>query len=148
MLRALKIDRRQADPIDTVTLSFDDRFRRRIKLHGDAGTAFLLDLEKTTELHEGDDLILEDNSHIRVRAAPEPLVKVRGSDTHHLLRLTWHIGNRHLPCEIHEDHLVIRADHVIEHMLTHLNATLEKFEGPFTPEGGAYGQGRTHSHEH
>lgn len=148
MLRATKIEKRTSKPLDTVTLSYDERFRRRIKLVGDAGIAFLLDLPKTTDLQQGDDLVLEDDTHVRVRAADEALVRIEGNDTHHLLRLTWHIGNRHLPCEVHEDHLVIRADHVIEHMLEHLDANLERFDGPFTPEGGAYGQGRTHSHEH
>ncbi|MDA9240345.1 urease accessory protein UreE, partial [bacterium] len=27
-------------------------------------------------------------------------------------------------------------------------ATVTQIEAPFTPEGGAYGLGRTHSHEH
>ena len=29
-----------------------------------------------------------------------------------------------------------------------LGADIEKMEAPFTPEGGAYGHGRTHSHSH
>lgn len=148
MLRATKIQRQEGDPLDTVTLDYDDRFRRRIKLVCDGGLEVLLDLEKTTELKQGDDLLLENGSHIRVRAANEPLMSVFGSSHHHLLRLTWHVGNRHLPCEVHEDHLLLRQDHVIEHMLEHLGAEVKHVNAPFNPEGGAYGQGRTHSHEH
>lgn len=148
MLRATKVQRREGKPLDTVTLAYDDRFRRRIKLVCDGGLEVLLDLEKTTELKEGDDLLLENGSHISVRAANEPLMSVFGSSQHHLLRLTWHVGNRHLPCEVHEDHLLLRQDHVIEHMLEHLGAQVKHIVAPFNPEGGAYGQGRTHSHEH
>jgi len=148
MLRATKIQRQEGKPLDTVTLAYDDRFRRRIKLVCDGGLEVLLDLEKTTELKEGDDLLLENGSHISVRAANEPLMSVFGSSQHHLLRLTWHVGNRHLPCEVHEDHLLLRQDHVIEHMLEHLGAQVKHVVAPFNPEGGAYGQGRTHSHEH
>lgn len=148
MLRATKIQRQEGDPLDTVTLAYDDRFRRRIKLVCDGGLEVLLDLEKTTELKEDDDLLLENGNHIRVRAANEPLMSVFGSSQHHLLRLTWHVGNRHLPCEVHEDHLLLRQDHVIEHMLEHLGAEVKHVTAPFNPEGGAYGQGRTHSHEH
>jgi urease accessory protein len=33
-------------------------------------------------------------------------------------------------------------------MLTHLDARVTEATEPFTPEGGAYGHGRTHAHEH
>jgi urease accessory protein len=65
-----------------------------------------------------------------------------------LTRLAWHIGNRHTPCQIEADHLVIRADHVLAAMLTGLGASVTPAKAPFTPEGGAYGHGRTMGHEH
>jgi len=58
------------------------------------------------------------------------------------------VGNRHTPCQINSDHLLIQADPVIGHMLEHLGAVVESLTAAFTPEGGAYGHGRTHSHEH
>jgi urease accessory protein len=65
-----------------------------------------------------------------------------------LVQLAWHIGNRHTPCQIEKDRLVIQDDPVIGHMLEHLGATVTQVVEPFTPEGGAYGHGRTHSHAH
>ena len=65
-----------------------------------------------------------------------------------LARVAWHIGNRHTPCQIQTDHLLIQQDHVLEDMLLLLGASIEKLEATFTPEGGAYGHGRTHSHDH
>ena len=59
-----------------------------------------------------------------------------------------HIGNRHTPCEIRQDYLVIRCDHVLEDLLIGLGAVLAKTMAPFNPEGGAYGVGRTHGHAH
>jgi urease accessory protein len=91
---------------------------------------------------------LDDGRHVRVRAAAESLMRATATDPHHLIRTAWHVGNRHLPCEIHADHLILRFDHVIAEMLEKLGADVEKLDGPFNPEGGAYGQGRTHSHEH
>jgi len=131
-----------------VTLDYDDRYRRRIALTCENGFEFLLDLPKVIELRDGDDLLLEDGRHVRVRAAAEPLMKATASDPHHLIRTAWHVGNRHLPCEIHADHLILRYDHVIEGMLQQLGVDVERFDAPFNPEGGAYGQGRTHSHDH
>ena len=148
MIKATSVIHSNEMPADTVTLSYDDRHRRRIVMTGDNGLHFLLDLEKTTELRDGNDLLLEDGRHVRVLAAKEQLMKVTAKDSHHLLIIAWHIGNRHLPCEISAKHVVVRHDHVILDMLEKLGASVQKIEEAFNPEGGAYGVGRTHSHEH
>ena len=126
-------------------LSYDDRFLRRKRLTCESGTAFLCDLEKTTSLNQGDALELSDGRLVEIVAADEPLYRVIGPD---MARIAWHIGNRHTPCQIGEDALFIQQDKVIGHMLEHLGASLTELVAPFTPEGGAYGHGRTHSHEH
>ncbi len=128
----------------TVTLDYDARILRRRRLGTDDGGAVLVDLPQTVSLEAGDALALEDGSLIAIAAAPEPLVAVTGD----LARLAWHIGNRHTPCMIEEERLLIRRDHVIEAMLARLGATLTPVTGPFTPEGGAYGHGRTMGHDH
>jgi len=79
-----------------------------------------------------------------VRAAPEDLLQVTGD----LPRLCWHLGNRHTPCQIETERLLIRHDHVLADMLERLGATVDKVNEPFTPEGGAYGHGRTMGHSH
>ena len=65
-----------------------------------------------------------------------------------LLRFAWHIGNRHVPCQIEGARLLIKKDHVIKEMLIKLGAEVGTVKEPFNPEGGAYGHGRTHSHAH
>ena len=106
---------------------------------------FLVDLEHTESLNHGDAFQLADGSLIEVQAATEALLEVTGKD---LVRLAWHIGNRHTPCQIEEGRLLIQHDHVIRDMLGKIGATVREVEEPFTPEGGAYGHGRTHSHAH
>lgn len=130
---------------DRVTLTYDDRFLRRKVLTTDAGERFLVDLEHTRSLNEGDAFLLQDGRVVGVRMAQEPLLAITGPD---LLRLAWHIGNRHTPCQIEADRLLIRRDHVIRDMLGKLGASIREVVEPFTPEGGAYGHGRTHSHAH
>ena len=129
---------------DFVELSYDERFLRRKRLVTKAGFVFVVDLEKTTSLEDGDALQLADGRCIGVRAAVEQVIEIRGD----LARLSWHIGNRHTPCQIETDHLVIQNDPVIRHMLEHLGAEISDVSRAFSPEGGAYGHGRTHSHEH
>jgi urease accessory protein len=87
---------------------------------------------------------LIDGRLIEVRAAIEPVAVITGD----LPRLAWHIGNRHTPCEITPNHLVIRRDLVIESMLAGLGASISLQIAPFRPEGGAYGFGRTFGHSH
>ncbi len=135
---------------DTVVLDFDDRHRRRMAMTGTRGLEFLLDLEEAIALRGGDALVLEDGRLIEVVAAPEPLVEIRGADPHHLVRIAWHLGNRHLPTQIVGKGLRIRRDHVIEDMVRGLGARVIAIEAPFDPEGGAYASGghAGHSHDH
>src|SRR6202165_4666925 len=135
-------------PADTVVLDFDDRHRRRLAMPGTRGLKFLLDLETAVALRGGDALVLEDSRLIEVVAAPEPLIEIRGTDPQHLVRLAWHLGNRHLPTQIMGKGLRIRRDHVIEAMVKGLGARVIEIEAPFDPEGGAYaGGGHVHAGE-
>jgi len=130
---------------DTVRLDYDARFLRRKRLETEEGRPFVVDLAQTTSLDEGDALVLSDGTLVEVRAASEEILLITGPS---LPRLAWHIGNRHTPCQIKPNCLVIQRDPVIRHMLEHLGAEVTEALGAFTPEGGAYGHGRTHSHEH
>jgi len=141
MIRATQVlgQYRWADaPADTVVLDFDDRHRRRMAMTGTRGLEFLLDLENAVALRGGDALVLEDGRLVEVVAAPEPLLEIRGADPAHLVRIAWHLGNRHLPTQIAGRGLRIRRDHVIEDMVKGLGARVIEIEAPFDPEGGAY----------
>src|ERR1700744_562436 len=154
MIRATQVQgqhRWKESPADTVVLDFDDRHRRRMAMTGTRGLEFLLDLENAVALRGGDALVLEDGWLVEVVAAPEPLVEIRGSDPQHLVRVAWHLGNRHLPTQITGRGLRIRRDHVIEAMVQGLGARIIEIEAPFDPEGGAYadaGHGSEHGHAH
>ena len=128
-----------------LTLDFDARHRRRIRLTTDQGEDVLLDLPKAVAMADGDGLQLEDGRWLKVQAAAELIVEVRHKDPNQLVRLAWHLGNRHLPTEIRDQVLRIRPDHVIEDMLHGFGADLVKVQAPFQPEGGAYGD---HGHHH
>ncbi len=127
-----------------VVLGYDERFLRRKRLTMASGEPFMVDLVETTNLLAGDAFELVDGRIVEIAAAEEPVLVIRGD----LVRLAWHIGNRHTPCQIEAGRLVIRADHVLADMLRGLGATVTEAREPFTPEGGAYGLGRTMGHAH
>jgi urease accessory protein len=136
---------------DHITLDYDGRHRRRITLTADHGTQMLLDLPRAVSIPHGAGLRLEDGRIVEVLAGREALLEVRAASPYALLRLAWHIGNRHLTAQMLADRILIRRDHVIAAMLTGLGATVAEIEGPFDPEGGAYGdvhQGHDHDHHH
>jgi urease accessory protein len=147
MIRATSIIRRNAVEqdriVDVITLDHDDRHRRRIMLHADGGTSFLLDLDRADVLEDGDAIRLNSGWLVGVRAAPERLVEIRTEDPLDLLTLAWHIGNRHVPAEITPEAIYIAYDHVLVDMLLGLGAKVEIVERPFRPVRGAY-----HNHEH
>jgi urease accessory protein len=151
MIRATRVrgaHRWTEAPADTVVLDFDDRHRRRMAMTGTRGLEFLLDLENAVALRGGDALVLDDDRLIEVVAAAEPLLEIRGQDPQHLVRVAWHLGNRHLPTQIMPKGLRIRRDHVIEAMVKGLGARVIEIEAPFDPEGGAYaGGGHAHAAE-
>ncbi len=158
MIRATRVQgqhRWSESPADTVVLDFDDRHRRRLAMTGTRGLEFLLDLEHAVALRGGDALVLEDGRLVEVVAAPEPLAEIRCNDPQHLVRVAWHLGNRHLPTQIMAKGLRIRRDHVIEAMVKGLGARVIEIEAPFDPEGGAYAyaeavhtHAEAHSHAH
>jgi urease accessory protein len=142
-----------AGAIDRVLLDAHERYRRRAVLIGERGTTFLLNLPRAMALRDGDGLVLDDGSIVRIVGRPEALIEIAAADSPELARLAWHIGNRHIDVQIVGDRLRIRRDHVIEDMLRGLGARLAPVDAPFDPEHGAYGQhthghGQDHAHGH
>lgn len=150
MLRATSILRRAAvrpeRVADTLTLDHEGRHRRRVALTGDGGLAFLLDLDKATVLDDGDAVKLEDGRLVQINAAPERLIEVRTDNPLRLMKVAWHIGNRHVAAEITADAIYLAHDHVLLEMIRGLGATASVVERPFRPERGAYQEHGSHDH--
>lgn len=134
----------------TVTLAYDDRHRRRIKMTADNGIDFLLDLKQATYLGDGDLLELDNGHFIEVCAAQEEVLDVKCDSLEETARIAWHVGNRHTPIQVLDGGVLrLRYDHVLQHMVEGLGGQCEKKTAPFAPEPGAYTQsGGGHGHDH
>jgi|TARA_B100000700_G_C14748917_1_gene716583 urease accessory protein len=131
--------------LDEISLSYEERFIRRKKLITNNGTEFLVNLKETVSVEENHFFELENGKLIKVISKEENLIEVTGDN---LKQIIWHIGNRHLPCQIEENRILIQDDSVILDMILKLQGNVKKVFEKFKPEGGAYGMGRTHSHKH
>ncbi len=141
---ALQVSHHALTTDHTVNPTYDARLLRRKRLLTDGGEPFLVDLAQTTSVNAGDAFVLDDGRHVLVAAAEEPLMRITGD----VVRLAWHVGNRHAPCAIATGALIVQREKVMRAMLEQLGATVTDFDGPFTPEGGAYVHGRTMGHDH
>ena len=130
---------------DTITLTYDQRFIRRKKLVSDNNFGFLVNLSETVSLKKNDGFLLDNGSIILIKSAEEELLEITSNN---LMKITWHIGNRHIPCQIENERLLIQVDKVIENLIIKLGGNVKKVKEEFNPEGGAYGLGRTHGHKH
>lgn len=133
---------------DRVIVDLEDRRRRRVALTGEGGLHFVLDLSEVPAIRNGDGMKLTDGRIVFVVAAKERLAEIRADDHAHLVRIAWHLGNRHLPTQLLGERLRIRSDHVIEDMVLGLGGQVTPVLDAFEPESGAYGAGPVHDHHH
>jgi len=136
IIRADQLNGRQV--VDRVALDHDHRHRRRIVLQTVGGDSILLDLPQAEHLKDGDGLCLDGGGVVLVSSVAEDLLDVTAPTTADLVRIAWHLGNRHLPTQLLGDRLRIRADHVIADMVRHLGGAATPVFAPFDPERGAY----------
>ncbi len=144
MLRAishLPAGHGRGSAFDSVALDHEQRRLRRKLLILRGGGEVMVDFPQTVTLDHLGALQLDDGRLVDVIAAPELLYEVRGRDTAHLVRLAWHIGNRHTSAQLEAGRLLIKRDHVLRTMLEGLGAQVSEVREPFYAEHGAY-----HSH--
>jgi urease accessory protein len=143
-----KIDDDDRTAAESLTLSFAERRRSRLRARLDGGEECALVLPRATVLREGDRLRAEDGRVVAVRAAREEVSRASGGDRRLLARAAYHLGNRHVPVEVGDGWLRYAHDHVLDAMVAQLGLEVIAESAPFEPEGGAYGEGGAHAHAH
>ena len=131
---------------DVLELPFDARERSRLRACTLSGREVGIDLPVGTLLAHGCRLELEDGRVVAVEAAQERLLEVSAPDAAGLARISYHIGNRHVPVQVGAGWLRILPDHVLEAMVLGLGGRVAQVAERFQPETGAYGHGHVHHH--
>lgn len=135
-----------------VTLDWDVRQKSRFDATDGSGRSVGVFLARGAVVRGGDVLVLEDGSLLVVEAAPQPVLVVTACPEHgspfDLVRAAYHLGNRHVPLELHPDRLQLEPDHVLADMLRRMHLIVREATLPFEPETGAYGATSTSGHSH
>ena len=128
-------------------LTADERMVLRARRRTRCGKEVLLQLPRDQALQPGDRLM--DGAmtlQVEVIAASEPLLRVSAVTLLELLQAAYHLGNRHVALELHEQELFLPDDAVLASMLRSRGLKVSSCNRAFLPEGGAYGSGHSHGH--
>lgn len=131
-----------------LVLTFKQREKSRLKVCLANEEEIGIFLPRGTVLKEGDLIASDVGDCFKIVAAPEKVSTVTSDDSHLLLRIAYHLGNRHVPLQVEPTWLRYAHDHVLDDMVRLLGGHVVVDEQPLHPESGAYGGGHSHSHSH
>ncbi|MFA0084801.1 urease accessory protein UreE [Vibrio sp. 10N.261.51.F12] len=132
----------------SLSLPIDSRIKSRLKVTLDDGRAAGLFLPRGHILRHGEVLRSKCGLTIEVKAASESVSTVYCDDALLLTRVAYHLGNRHVPLQVHAGWVRYQHDHVLDEMVVGLGAEVTSEIEPFEPEGGAYGGSSGGGHHH
>ena len=137
------------EPLPVLELTLEDRQRPRLAAMLPNGRAVAVMLPRGESMQHGDILTGETGERVLVQAAAEALMLIRANNPFELMRIVYHLANRHVRAMLLPDAALIEPDQVLAELVRRLGGTIEKTHQPFIPEGGAYAGGAGgHAHHH
>jgi urease accessory protein len=126
-----------------LVLTFEQRQKSRLRVQPESGAEASFLLPRGEVRKAGERITSTDGRQFEVACADERLLHVEADD---LVRVAYHLGNRHVPVQMGKNFLRIAEDHVLEELAKKLGAKVSHVEAPFEPEPGAYAGGH-HTHD-
>lgn len=138
---------RQPESLQVLALTFSQRQRSRLAAMLPNGKAAAIVLARGEFMAPGDVLLSQDGQGIRIEAQPEDLMKISAATPFELMRLTYHLANRHVRAMLTPQAVYIEPDTILADMVRRLGGSVEWVCDVFLPETGAYGGGHHHHGE-
>jgi len=133
-------------PWPVLELTLQDRQRSRLAAMLPNGRAVAVILERGEQMQHDDVLCGEQGERVLVQAAAEDLMRFRANSPFELMRIVYHLANRHVRAMLQPDAVLIEPDQVLAQMVRRLGGTVDSVHEAFLPEGGAYAPGAGHHH--
>ncbi len=130
-----------------LSLTYQQRQRNRLAVMLPNGKAAAIVLPRGDFLAPGDVLLSASGESIRIEAEKEELLKLTAASPFALLRLVYHLANRHVRAMLTETAVYIEPDPILADMVRQLGGEVEAVSDVFVPESGAYGGGHHHHGE-
>ena len=125
-----------------LTLSSDQRRICRGTRKSDCNQELHLQLPRERKLNDGDILLTNHkNFYIKIIAKKENLLEIKAKTDLELIKVAYHLGNRHVEIQINNDILLTKNDYIIEELLKNFEVICTKVEKKFFPEIGAFHNG-------
>lgn len=135
-----------AHGVDVLSLCCADRQRNRLAAMLPDGRAVAIVLPRGEVMNPGDGLLSACGQQLIIQASPETLLKISAASAFDLLRVTYHLANRHVKAMLTPEAIFIEPDAVLQQMVLLLGACVAVVNEPFLPEAGAYSPGHRHHH--
>ena len=122
-----------------LTLCSDQRKILRGRKVSDCNTELILQLPREGKINDGDIFRTnQENIFIHVIAKKEKLFQISTGKSIDMLKVSYHLGNRHIAMEINDNYVFIKEDYIMRNLLKNLGAEIKLVHKKFFPEDGAF----------
>ncbi len=139
-------DEQRFEGEEVLPLSCSYRQRSRLAAMLPSGRAVAIVLPRGDVMNPGDVLLSTCGQRLRIQAQPESLLRISAPNAFELMRVTYHLANRHVKAMLTPEAIYIEPDAVLQQMVQFLGASVKPVIQPFLPEAGAYSPGHRHHH--
>lgn len=122
-----------------ITLSSNIRLKNRIKIILNNGKKAYILLRKRNFIFHGD--ILSDDQEkeiIKIIAAKEKISSIYSDNILSLLKVCYHLGNRHVSLQIKKNKISYITDYILDDLIKKMGLKISHELSIFEPERGAY----------
>lgn len=117
--------------IDWLELEWEELNKRILRKQTVKGKDIALSLESSGTLKYGDVLYEDEDTLIVIRTEREKAYVIKPKTMKEMGRMAFEIGNRHTPCIIEDNEILVRYDHTLEKLMDEVGVSYEQSERRF-----------------
>ncbi|WP_422659298.1 urease accessory protein UreE [Paenibacillus sp. EC2-1] len=125
--------------IDWIELEWEELNKRILRKQTEGGSDVSISLDNGGHLHYGDVLYEDEDTLIAIRTKLEKVYVIKPKTMKEMGKAAFEIGNRHTPCIIEDNEILVRYDHTLEKLMDEVGVTYEqserRFKEPFKYKG-------------
>ncbi|MCT2534166.1 urease accessory protein UreE [Aquibacillus koreensis] len=122
-----------------IELDWEELNKRILRKKTDKGTDVAIALDDKQPLKVGDILYQDDKLQVVIRTKKEKVYVVYPNSIVQMGKMAFELGNRHTPCLISENEIVVRFDETLERLFEEVGVDYEqterRFKQPFKYRG-------------